>query len=1064
MLLYLAASFLKAKFMKKQLIKFLGVSALLLFAVVAHAQTRSVTGMVTDSKSQPITGAVIKEKGTTNRAISGTDGRFSIKITTAAPVLQVSFIDMADQDVTLGASNSITIKMETGDQDLGAVVVTAQGIVRSKRSLGYSVASVKSVDINETGLGSPINGLQGKIAGVQISAASSDPGASTRIFIRGIHSISQGTQPLIVVDGVPIANNSTNSTSLNGGFDFGNGLNTINPNDIESMEVLKSSAATALYGSRGANGVIMITTKNGSNSSAKKGLGVEYNGSATFSSVLRMPEFQNQFGQGWDNNHWLDENGSWGPEFDGRDRVYGRVVDNSQLLAPYSALDNNVKDFFERGVTLNNSVGVSGNNGASSFYASFSNVNADGIYPGAVDINNRNTISLKAQTKKDKLSVSGGVNVSMTEGKFVPTGQGGQGTYNNMMQTPRNMSIVDMLNYNDKFYNPEDYFTAYGVTNPYYVLNENGNDFNGRKIYGNIQTTYDIKENIKVLYRLGYDFNTNNIHNHRAILLPQGVNGGSVDDPGFVSEQASGTQEFNNDALITWKKEINPLVSFDLSGGMNINSRSSNSLFTSVDALDIPGFYNVQNSPNAPTIAESNTLRRQVNFFGLANLGYKNMAFLNVSLRRDQSSTLPVENSSYYYPSANLSYVISDGLKLPKFIDFAKVRLGYGVTANDAPLYSFDRYYSQSSIYMPFRTINFPLDGVNSFGIDNNLSNPTLAVERNKEWELGLDLRAIDSRLGIDVTVYSRLTDNMILFQAVAPSAGGTRQISNFADITNKGIEIVGSYKILKNEKGLNWDVYANFSKNLNEVVGLEEDISLGGLSTVAFMAKNGNPIGVFEGSVPETSPTGQVVVDANGVPVASTQKADYGNSQIGYMLGAGTRLRYKAFNLNLLFDARKGGLMFSRTADILHFTGNSVTTSYNDRKPFIVPNSVVKIDNGDGTFTYEENTTAVDPAHMDDYHRADAFDRSNVIDKSFVKLRELALTYNLPSKTMEKMPFEGMSISLIGRNLILWTPVDNQYIDPEVTTFGNGIGAEYGEFSASPTTRSYGFALRFTL
>lgn len=304
----------------------------------------------------------------------------------------------------------------------------------------------------------------------------------------------------------------------------------------------------------------------------------------------------------------------------------------------------------------------------------------------------------------------------------------------------------------------------------------------------------------------------------------------------------------------------------------------------------------------------------------------------------------------------------------------------------------------------------------------------------------------------------------MILFKAVAPTAGGTNQISNFADIVNKGIEIVASYKVLRSEDGLNWDLYGSFSKNLNEVRGLAEDFGLGGLSTTSFTARNGQPIGVFEGSVPETSPSGQIVVDADGVPIASTQKEVYGNSQIGYMLGVGTRLRYKAFRLNVLFDARQGGLMFSRTADINHFTGNSVKTTYNDRKPFVVPNSVQKIDMGDGTFSYEENAIAVDPAHMDDYHRAEAFDRNNVISKSFVKLREVALTYTLPTSSIEKMPFSGVSFSLIGRNLLLWTPVENQYVDPESTTFGNGINAEFGEFSANPTTRSYGFALRFTL
>tara|TARA_B110000285_G_scaffold29675_1_gene30137 strand:- start:3361 stop:6513 length:3153 start_codon:yes stop_codon:yes gene_type:complete len=1050
--------------MNSQLFRSLGICCMLIFSVVANAQSRSITGTVVDQKSQPVIGAVIKEKGTGNAAIAGIDGTFSITIASASPTLVVSFVGMENKEVVVGASNSIYITLSASDESLNEVVVTAQNIKRNSRSLGYSVASVNSVDIVEGGTRSAVNGLQGKIAGVQISAASSDPGASTRIFIRGIHSLSQGTQPLIVVDGVPISNASTNSSSLNGGFDFGNGLNTINPNDIASMDVLKSAAATALYGSRGANGVIMITTKSGSGASAKKGLGIEYNGSATFSNVLRLPEFQNEFGQGWDGNHWLDENGSWGPKFDGRDRVYGRVVDNAQLLAPYSPLENNVKEFFERGKSINNSIGVSGANETSSFYASYSNVKQDGIYPGQVDINDRNTITLKAQTKIDKLTVSGGVNIAMTDGTFVPTGQGQSGTYNNTMQLPRNMSVVDMQDYNAPFYNVEDYFTGYGVTNPYFILNENGNSYKGRKVYGNLQTSYDIKDNLKVLYRFGYDINDNNIHNHRAILLPQGPNGGSIDDPGFVSEQSSGSQEFNNDVMLTWNKKINSLIKLDLTGGMNINGRSNNSLFASVSALDIPGFYNIQNSPSQPVISESNASRRQVNFYGLANLDYKNTAFLNVSLRRDQSSTLPSESNAYYYPSANVSYVLSEGLNLPKAISFAKVRFGYGVTANDAPSYAFDRYYSQSVIDMPFRSMNFPVGGVNSFSINSNLANPDLKVEYNREWEFGLDLKALDNRASLDLTLYSRVTDDMILFKAVAPSAGGTNQISNFADILNKGVEIVASYKVLRKEDGLNWDIFGNFSKNLNEVRGLSEDFNLGGLSTTSFTARNGQPIGVFEGSVPETSPSGQVVVDADGVPVASTQKEEYGNSQIGYMLGIGSKLKYKAFRLNFLFDARQGGLMFSRTADINHFTGNSIKTAYNDRKPFVVPNSVRKIDQGDGTFTYEENTIAVDPAHMDDYHRAEAFDRNNVISKSFVKLRELALTYTIPASSIEKMPFSGMSFSIIGRNLLLWTPVENQYVDPEATTFGNGINAEFGEFSANPTTRSYGFALRFTL
>ncbi|MEY2923951.1 MAG: hypothetical protein RLZZ337_491 [Bacteroidota bacterium] len=1049
---------------------------MLFFTTAMYAQTRTVTGKVIDEKSQPVVGAVVKEKGTSNGAIVDPDGSFSIKTTTANPILVVSFIGMETQEFAVGTASNVKISMKSTSEEFGEVVVTAQNIKKSARSLGYSIASVKSVDITDGGDRSAVNGLQGKIAGVQITAASTDPGASTRIFIRGIHSLSQGTQPLIVVDGIPISNNSINSASLNGGYDFGNGLNAINPNDIESMEVLKGSAASALYGSRGANGVIMITTKKGSQGSGKKTLGIEYNGIATFSSVLRTPAFQNEFGQGWDGNHWLDENGSWGPVFDGRDRVYGRVVDNSQLLAEFSPLENNIRDFFERGVSFQNSVGVSGGSDKGSFYASYSNVSQDGIYPGPIDIYDRNTVSLKAQTKVDKLTVSGGVNMSLTEGKFVATGQGQQSVYNNIMQLPRNMSVLDMQDYNAKFYNVEDYFTAYGVTNPYFILNENGNNYNGSKIFGNFQTDYNFTDNLTGMYRFGFDLNNNIIHNHRAILLPKGVNAGSVDDPGFVSEQTLGNAEFNNDVILNYNKEINPILNLGLTGGININSRNSNSIFASVNGLDIPGYYNLQNSPGIPTISEGQTLRRQFNTYAMANLDYKNMAFVNLSLRRDQSSTLPLENNAYWYPSANFSFVFTDAVTLPSFINFGKFRIGYGQTANDAPIYSIDRYYSQTANSMPFRDITYPFGGVNSFSIDRNLSNLELRPEYNKELELGLDLKFLDNRGMLDFTFYNRLTDDMILFRSVAPSSGGTSQIFNFADITNKGIEVVASYKVFRNDDGFNWEVYTNFSRNRNEVSGLEQDFPIGGLSTTGFIARNGQPIGVFEGSVAEYQVDDDgnkvldangnpfVVVDANGVPVASTIKEEYGNSQINYMLGVGSRFRYKAWGLNVLIDSRQGGLMFSRTADINYFTGNSIKTTYNDRKPFVVQNSVQKIDNGDGTYSYEENTIPVDPAHMDDYHRADALDRQQVIDKSFVKLRELSLSYTFPTSVIEKLPFHGLSFSLVGRNLLLWTPVDNQFVDPEVTTFGNGISSEFGEFSANPTTRSYGFALRFTL
>ena len=593
--------------MKQKLIQTLGVCVLLCFSIIAMAQTRTVSGTVLDDKDAALSGAVVKEKGTKNGAITDENGSFTITTTTENPVLIVSYFGMEDQEVAVGESNSVTVKLMPSSEQMGRVVVTASTQAKSTRTLGYSVTSVSDVELTEGGDRSVLNSMQGKVAGVTINQASSDPGASSRVIIRGIQSLTQGNQPLIVVDGVPLINNSIstndldpNSTvynTLSAPFDFGNGLNAINPEDIESIDVLKGASATALYGSRAANGVIMITTKKGSAGQGNNGIGIMYSGNVMFNSVLRMPTFQNQFGQGWDGNHWLDENGSWGPEFDERDRVFGRVVDNSQLLKPFVPLENNVRDFFERGVATKNHVALMGATATGSFYASFSNVNQDGIYPGNIDVYNRNTISLRAMQDFGLVRVTGSMNYAKTTNSFVPTGQGQQGVYNNLMQLPRDLSVLDMQDYEAKFYNYEQYFTQYGVTNPYFILNENGNGYEGNKFFGGLESYIDLPDNFGFTYRFGYDIENHFVHTHRAILLPKGVNAGSIDDPGFVSEQSIQRLQLNHDFLITYNKELNSFLNFDILGGFNINSRGFNSLVMAVNGLDIPGFYNVSNSP-----------------------------------------------------------------------------------------------------------------------------------------------------------------------------------------------------------------------------------------------------------------------------------------------------------------------------------------------------------------------------------------------------------------------------------------------------------------------------------
>ncbi len=369
----------------------------------------------------------------------------------------------------------------------------------------------------------------------------------------------------------------------------------------------------------------------------------------------------------------------------------------------------------------------------------------------------------------------------------------------------------------------------------------------------------------------------------------------------------------------------------------------------------------------------------------------------------------------------------------------------------------------QTSVPVDFIPYNYPVAGVNAFSVSNILGNPVLNPEITREFEIGGEFRFF-SRLNAVVSYYNRVTTDLILNVPIDPASGYATQVQNVGEIVNKGIEALITVDILKKADlgGITWNLGVNYSNNQNEVLSLNEGtekISLGGLSTIGYFAVPGQPIGVYEGNVPQTSPSGQIVVDANGVPIASTEKEFYGNSQYDYILGITNRFGYKNFSLSAVIDIRQGGLMFTRTADINHFTGNGIKTTYNDRKPFIVPNSVQEVAPGE----YVENTTAVDQQHIDDYHSADFNDRANVIDQSFLKLREVVLSYTLPKKLLEKTPLASVSASIFGRNLLLYTPVDNQFIDPETTTFGNDVAANFGEFSSNPSVRSYGVSLKAT-
>ena len=1039
------------------------VLVVVLVAQLTFAQERAVSGIVSDNSGMPLPGVSVLVKGTKTGTQTDFDGKFSIKAT-SSQVLIFSFIGMKTQEVT-ASSAKVNVKMQDDSQVLEEVVITAVGIKREKSSLGSSVTTIKSEQLNQAAQTNVSDALKGKVAGVVISSASTDPGASSGVVIRGIKSMSQENQPLYIVDGVPLNNNSNFSDGLTGGYDFGRGSNDINPNDVESVTVLKGASATALYGSRAANGAIIITTKSG-----KAGkMVVDVSSTITFSQILRTPKYQSTFGQGWDGTHYLIENGSWGPKFDDKPRVWGNVVDNSQLLKPFSFQKDQLENFFDTGISKINSVSLSGGSEVSNARLSYSKTEQDGIYPTDADSYGRHTLGLSGSTKIDKLSFSGTLNYVKTSGRGVATGQG-LSVMNNLMQIPTDIPISEFKDYKGPFHNIDNYYTPYGITNPYFTLNEDGSDYNKDRVYGSVNVSYEINKWSNLSYRFGLDQSSDLLKRWvaRVDAAPGSPNdGSSTEQVGSYAENIFNAYQFNHDVLYDINLELSEKLKLVSTFGWNANQRSSYSSVASVGSQNLLGFYSFDNSVDNPTVRTTTSDRKIYGLFNASTLSYDDQLYLTVNVRNDWYSTLPKENQSVFYAGVNSSWVFTKTFpSIKNVISNGKLRIGYGTNGVDTAPYQVESIFAPGSAdNQGFASLNFPLGGVNAYEVGNRLPNPDLKPEIRKEFEVGADISFFNNRINFDVAYYDSKVSNQILNLPIAPSAGYTSQTANVGTISNKGFEALVSILIFKNvNNGFNWTTTFNYTNNntlLEEIDPRIEQISLGGLSTTSFIAKAGQPLGLFFGSVPETDGNGNIVVDATGIPVASSIKEIYGDAQYDYTLGIGNTISYKNVSLDFSFDIRQGGLMFSRTADITRFTGNSITTTYNDRQPFIVPNSVVKSTDGAGNVTYSPNITPVDNEHMDNYYDAEALGRENVIDKSFVKLREVVLSYNFPSTLLRNTGINNFSLSVIGRNLFLWTPESNQYIDPESSTFGTDLAGQFGEFSANPSTRSLGISLK---
>ncbi|HEY0899733.1 MAG TPA: SusC/RagA family TonB-linked outer membrane protein, partial [Sphingobacteriaceae bacterium] len=789
--------------MKLKLLAFLMLSIVTIAG--AMAQSRTITGKVTAAEDGlPLPGVSVKVKGSAAGVSTGMDGNYSIVLPQGAKSLEFTYVGFLRQEVQVGAGGVVNVVLVTDAKQLSEVVVTALGMSKEKKSLGYAATQVGTEEINRTSPVSMLDGLQGKVAGVNISSQSGAPGASSKVILRGYSSVNGSNQPLYIIDGVPVDNTRFGATFTNRATDFGNNANDINPNDIESINILKGAAASNLYGSRAANGVILITTKKGRAGKLK----IDFNSSATLSSVLMTPTLQNVYGQGWSGTFYSEENGSWGPRMDGKIREWGNTVDGVRLSKPFAPQE--IGGFYDQGAEVNNSVSISGGNEKSTFYFSYGNVGSNGVVPGNADTYDRNSFSLRGSTTASAFSVAASLNYVNRNSAAVTAGQGtavGSTTFQDLIQLPRDIRITDFKDYRNKFNNENNYFTPYAI-NPYFIINESGNDFNTERFFGNIDLNYKVLSWLSSSFKLGTDVSSSRLKEWTAInaAAPGSPNAGRAPDVGSVHEASYYRGELNADWVTNMNRKIGDRFAIDGMVGVNFNQRNSRDLAAQITGLTIPGFYALSNSSAPPVSASGYSKRRLVGAYAQASLAYNNFLYLTLNARNDWSSTLPVDRNSYFYPGASLSFVLTDAVNsLTNYgLSFAKFRASWGKTGNDADPYLVKSVLANGQVGLNFGFLNFPFGGVNGYEISDRIGNNTLSPELTTEYEFGTDLRFLNNRLGIDFSYYNKNTRDQIFTVPIAETSGYSSMVTNFGSIENKGVELALNGTPLKG-KNFQW-------------------------------------------------------------------------------------------------------------------------------------------------------------------------------------------------------------------------------------------------------------------
>ena len=1033
----------------------LGAISLLLLTGQLLAQNKTLSGKVTQaSDGTPLTGVTVNAKGTNVYVQSGPDGLFSITVSPAVKTLVFSFVGLASQEIQIGDRNFINVSLSPKVNDLSEVVVTALGIVKDKRSLGYATQNIKNEEIVDKGEVNLVNALQGKVAGVDITGASGSAGASANINIRGFTSFNGSNQPLFVLDGIPISNDVDRTGNTLMDHQPPNRALDLNINDIESVNVLKGPAAAVLYGSRAASGAIIITTKRGSGGKGKVKVGLST--SYSQQKVTGLYEFQNEYGQG--SNGFFDSVStfSYGPRIGATPSLANGLLFPNGQSAKYQAYPNNINDFFETGMTAENNLNVNGGDAKQNFNFSVGNIHQKGILPNtSLD---RTNVGVNFNTGlTPKLNLGASVNYIGSKQVGITQGNGASSAMFQLFSVPRSF---DLQSYKTNYKNP-DGTSRWPLNstrdNPYFAAYENTVTMNVSRTMANVKLGYDVSSWMNISYRFGVDAYTD--RRKKIIAVGSAAAGGL----GSILEDIFYRSELNGDLIITAKKD--GLFTEDLSVtalvGQNINSRVYQNSFVRADSLSIPGFYNVDNGSQYTGSGETNNKRRLIGYYAQFSFAYSNYLFLELTGRADQSSTLPADKNTYFYPSVSSSFVFTDAFKIRSDIfNYGKIRASIAKVGKDADPFLLDNVYVVGAFGNNVAQFSFPLAGTPGWEASSRIANNILSPEFTTSYEVGANVAFLRSRLSFDVAYFKNVSKDLIVDVGIAGSTGYNTKTSNIGEMVTKGIEILVTATPVSTHN-FKWDINANFTRIRNKVIAIGGGITSFSIDGNRFTGAlpsivEGQPYGVVLGNKWQTAPDGQYLINpSTGTLLGTIAGEVIADPNRDFIWGLTNNLKYKNLSFSFLLDYKQGGDLVSWGAISFRSNGSLKETGVDREQPRILP-GVIQTPDG----KYVPNNIQI-PAqtYWNSLGATTGAGELGVFDATALRLREISFSIDIQNM-FKKNVFQNARFTLFGRNLWMYAP--NSPYDTEINTQGAGNIRGF-EFQSTPNTRTIGASFRIT-